>query len=145
MDIFKDSYKIRSNKKYMNNVIKNKNYLKLNSTFIISLSMVAAIGFVSFSLMPQQSYAEDYNLDIIITNQDEINTKADLSIKTDDDIQETTVKLNDDPEKIKETITGEPRDKVKVCLEDSDFKDCQTKTLPQDEDSTLKFKLAYET
>ena len=127
------------------NVIKNKNYLKLNSAFIISLSMVAAIVFVSFSLMPQQTYAEDYKLNIIITNQDEINTKADLSIKTDDDTQETTVKLNDEPEKIKETITGEPRDKVKVCLEDSDFRDCQTKTLPQDEDSTLKFKLAYET
>ena len=128
----------------MNNVIKNKNYLKLNSTFIISLSMVAAIVFVSFSLMPQQSYAEDYKLNILITNQDEINTKADLSIKTDDDTQETTVKLNDDPEKIKETITGEPRDKVKVCLEDSDFKDCQTKNLPNDEDSTIKFKLEYE-
>lgn len=128
----------------MNNVIKNKNYLKLNSTFVISLSMVSAIVFVSFSLMPQQSYAEDYKLNILITNQDEINTKADLSIKTDDDTQETTVKLNDDPEKIKETIAGEPRDKVKVCLEDSDFKDCQTKNLPKDEDSTIKFKLEYE-
>ena len=128
----------------MNKVIKNKNYLKLNSTFIISLSLVAAIVFVSFSLMPQQSYAEDYKLNILITNQDEINTKADLSIKTNDDTQETTVKLNDDPEKIKETIAGEPRDKVKVCLEDSDFKDCQTKNLPKDEDSTIKFKLEYE-
>jgi len=128
----------------MNKVIKNKNYLKLNSIFIISLSMVAAIVFVSFSLMPQQSYAEDYKLNILITNQDEINTKADLSIKTNDDTQETTVKLNDDPEKIKETIAGEPRDKVKVCLEDSDFKDCQTKNLPKDEDSTIKFKLEYE-
>ena len=126
------------------NVIKNKNYLKLNSAFIISLSMVAAIVFVFFSLMPQQTYAEDYKLNIIITNQDEINTKADLTIKTDDDTQETTVKLNDDPEKIKETITGEPRDKVKVCLEDSDFKDCQTKNLPDDEDSTIKFKLEYK-
>ena len=126
------------------NVMKNKNYLKLNSAFIISLSMVAAIVFVSFSLMPQQTYAEDYKLNIIITNQDEINTKADLSIKTDDDTQETTVKLNDDPEKIKETITGEPRDKVKVCLEDSDFKDCQSKNLPDDEDSTIKFKLEYK-
>jgi len=126
------------------NIMKNKNYLKLNSAFIISLSMVAAIVFVSFSLMPQQTYAEDYKLNIIITNQDEINTKADLSIKTDDDTQETTVKLNDDPEKIKETITGEPRDKVKVCLEDSDFKDCQTKNLPDDEDSTIKFKLEYK-
>ena len=128
----------------MNKVIKNKNYLKLNSTFIISLSLVAAIVFVSFSLMPQQSYAEDYKLNILITNQDEINTKVDLSIKTDDDTQETTVKLNDDPEKIKETIAGEPRDKVKVCLEDSDFKDCQTKNLPKDDDSTIKFKLEYE-
>ena len=129
----------------MNNLIKNnKNYLKLNSTFIISLSMVAAVVFVSFSLMPQQSYAEDYKLNIIITNQDEINTKADLTIKTDDDTQETTVKLNDDPEKIKETITGNQGDKVKVCLEDSDFKDCQTKNLPKDEESTIKFKLDYE-
>ncbi|HET9805411.1 MAG TPA: hypothetical protein VFP49_00730 [Nitrososphaeraceae archaeon] len=127
-----------------NNVMKNKNYLKLNSASIISLSMVTAIVFVSFSLMPQQSYAEDYKLNIIITNQDEINTKADLSIKTDDDTQETTVKLNDDPEKIKETITGDPGDKVKVCLEDSDFKDCQTKNLPNDEDSNIKFKLEYE-
>jgi hypothetical protein len=129
-----------------NNVIKkNKNYLKLNnSTFIISLSMVAAVVFVSFSLMPQQSYAEDYKLNIIITNQEEINTKPDLTIKTDDDTQETTVKLNDDPEKIKETVTGNGGDKVKVCLEDSDFKDCQTKNLPKDEKSTIKFKLDYE-
>jgi len=129
----------------MNNVInQNKNYPKLNSTFIISLSIVAAAVFVSSSLMPQQSYAEDYKLNIIITNQEEINTKADLTIKTDDDTQETTVKLNDDPEKIKETITGKQGDKVKVCLEDSDFKDCQTKNLPKDEDSTIKFNLDYE-
>jgi len=130
----------------MNNVIKkNKNYLNLNFTFIISLSMVAAIVFVSSPLMPQQVYAEDYKLNIIITNQEEIKTKADLTIKTDDDIQETTVKLNDDPEKIKETISGKQGDKVKVCLEDSDFKDCQTKSLPKDEDSAIKFKLDYET
>ena len=128
----------------MDNIIKNnKNYQKFNATFIISLSMVAAIVFVSFSL-PQKVYAEDYKLNIIITNQEEVNTKADLTIKTDDDIQETTVKLNDDPEKIKETITGKQGDKVKVCLEDSDFKDCQTKNLPKDEDSAIKFKLDYE-
>jgi hypothetical protein len=128
----------------MDNIIKNnKNYLKFNATFIISLSMVAAIVFVSFSL-PQKVYAEDYKLNIIITNQEEVNTKADLTIKTDDDTQETTVKLNDDPEKIKETITGKQGDKVKVCLEDSDFKDCQTKNLPKDEDSAIKFKLDYE-
>ena len=49
--------------------------------------------------------------------------------------------------KIKETITGEPRDKVKVCLEESDDnkKYCQTKKLPQDEDDIVKFKLEYET
>ena len=129
----------------MDNIIKNnKNYQKFNATFIISLSMVAAIVFVSSSLMPQQVYAEDYKLNIIITNQEEINTKADLTIKTDDDTQETTVKLNDDPEKIKETITGKQGDKVKVCLEDSDFKDCQTKNLPKDEDSSIKFNLDYE-
>ena len=128
----------------MDNIIKNnKNYRKFNATFIISLSMVAAIVFVSFSL-PQKVYAEDYKLNIIITNQEEVNTKADLTIKTDDDTQETTVKLNDDPEKIKETITGKHGDKVKVCLEDSDFKDCQTKNLPKDEESAIKFKLDYE-
>jgi uncharacterized membrane protein len=110
---------------------------------LISLSIVATI-FVSFSLIFQQSYAEDYKLNIAIKNEDEVNTKADLSIKTDDDTEETTVKLNEDSEKIKETITGEPRDKVKVCLEDDDFKECQTKNLPKDEDSTVKFKLEYE-
>jgi hypothetical protein len=111
--------------------------------FIITLSIVSAI-FVSFSLLPQQSYAEDYKLNIDIKNEDEVNTKADLSIKTDDDKEETTIKLNDDSEKIKETISGKPGDKVKVCLEDSDFKDCQTKNLPKDEDSNIKFKLEYE-
>jgi predicted RNA-binding protein with RPS1 domain len=126
----------------MSTAIKNKNYAKLYPTFI-SLSIVATI-FVSFSLIFQQSYAEDYKLNVDIINEDEINTKVDLSIKTDDDTEETTVKLNEDSEKIKETITGEPRDKVKVCLEDDDFKECQTKNLPKDEDSTVKFKLEYE-
>lgn len=126
----------------MSTAIKNKNYARLYPAFI-SLSIVATI-LVSFSLIFQQSYAEDYKLNIAIKNEDEVNTKADLSIKTDDDTEETTVKLNEDSEKIKETITGEPRDKVKVCLEDDDFKECQTKNLPQDEDSTVKFKLEYE-
>ena len=39
-----------------------KNYSRLNPTFIISLSMIATV-FVSFSLF-QQSYAEDYKLNI---------------------------------------------------------------------------------
>lgn len=57
------------------------------------------------------------------------------------------IKVNDDTEKIKETITGEPGEKVKVCLEESDDnkKYCQTKKLPQDEDDIVKFKLEYET
>jgi hypothetical protein len=100
--------------------------------------------FVSFSLIYQPSYAEDYKLNIDIQNKDNADTKADLTIKTDDETQETTVKLNDDSEKIKETISGEPKEKVKVCLEDDDFKNCQTKNLPKDEDSTLKFKLEYK-
>ena len=126
----------------MSTAIKNKNYARVYPVFI-SLSIVATI-FVSFSLIFQQSYAEEYKLNIVIKNEDEVNTKADLSIKTDDDKEETTVKLNEDSEKIKETITGEPRDKVKVCLEDDDFKECQTKNLPKDEDSIIKFKLEYE-
>ena len=128
----------------MSTAIKNTNYARPRlSPVFISLSIVATI-FVSFSLIFQQSYAEEYKLNIAIKNEDEINTKADLSIKTDDDKEETTVKLNEDSEKIKETITGEPRDKVKVCLEDDDFKECQTKNLPKDEDSIIKFKLEYE-
>jgi hypothetical protein len=65
--------------------------------------MVSAIVFVSFSLISQQTYAEDYKLNIAIKNEDEVNTKTDLSIKTDDDIEETTVKLNDNPENIRLT------------------------------------------
>ena len=54
--------------------------------------------------------------------------KTDLSVKTENSKVETTVKLNNDPEKIKETITGQPRDKFKVCLEESNdnSKYCQT-------------------
>jgi cell division protein FtsL len=126
----------------MSTAIKKQNYARLSPAFI-SLSIVATI-FVSFSLIFQQSYAEDYKLNIDIQNEDEVNTEADLSIETDDDTLETTVKLNDNPEKIKEEISGEPEDKVEVCLEDDDFKECQTKNLPKDEDSTVKFKLEYE-
>jgi hypothetical protein len=127
----------------MSTAIQKQNHVRLSPAFMISLSIVATI-FVSFSLIFQQSYAEDYKLNIDIKNEDEINTRADLSIKTDDDTLETTVKLNEDSEKIKEEISGEPRDKVKVCLEDDDFKECQTKNLPKDEDSPVKFKLEYE-
>lgn len=31
-----------------------------------------------------------------------------------------------------------------MCLEDSDFKDSQTKNLPKDEDNTFNFKLDYK-
>ncbi|HEX2408991.1 MAG TPA: hypothetical protein VHJ38_17450 [Nitrososphaeraceae archaeon] len=125
----------------MKNKEKNNNTIGLNP-LLISLSIVATI-FVSFSLISQLSYAEDYKLNIDIQNEDNADTKADLSIKTDDETQETTIKINDDSKKIKETISGEPKEEVKVCLEDGDFKECQTKNLPKDEDSTVKFKLDY--
>jgi translation initiation factor IF-1 len=47
--------------------------------------------------------------------------KTDLSVKTENGKVETTVKLNDDPEKIKETITGQPGDKVKVEMSPYDL------------------------
>ena len=129
----------------MNNIIKDKNYLGFNVTFIISLSMIATL-FVSSFLVTQQSFAEDYKLDISIENDANADSEADVSIKTQDDKVETTVNINDDTEKLKETITGEPGDNVKVCLEESDdnSKYCQTKDLPKDEDSTVKFKLEYK-
>lgn len=129
----------------MNNIIKDKNYLGFNITFIISLSMIATL-FVSSFLVSQQSFAEDYKLDISIENDANADSEADVSIKTQDDKVETTVNINDDTEKLKETISGEPGDDVKVCLEESDdnSKYCQTKELPKDEDSTVKFKLEYK-
>lgn len=128
----------------MNNIIKDKNYLGFNITFIISLSMIATL-FVS-SFLVTQSFAEDYKLDISIENDANADSEADVSIKTEDDKVETTVNINDDTEKLKETIAGEPGDNVKVCLEESDdnSKYCQTKELPKDEDSTVKFKLEYK-
>src|SRR5574339_933296 len=129
----------------MNNIIKDKNYLGFNITFIISLSMIATL-FVSSFLVSQQSFAEDYKLDISIENDANADSEADVSIKTQDDKVETTVNINDNTEKLKETITGEPGDNVKVCLEESDdnSKYCQTKELPKDDDSTVKFKLEYK-
>lgn len=129
----------------MDNIIKDKNYLGFNVTFIISLSMIATL-FVSSFLVSQQSFAEDYKLDISIENDVNADSEADVSIKTEDDKVETTLNINDDTEKLKETITGEPGDNVKVCLEESDdnSKYCQTKELPKDEDSTVKFKLEYK-
>ena len=129
----------------MNNIIKDKNYLGFNITFIISLSMIATL-FVSSFLVSQQSFAEDYKLDISIENDANADSEADVSIKTQDDKVETSVNINDDTEKLKETISGEPGDDVKVCLEESDdnSKYCQTKELPKDEDSNVKFKLEYK-
>jgi hypothetical protein len=107
--------------------------------------MIATL-FISPSLISQKSFAEDYKLDISIKNEENVDTKTDLSIKTEDDKVETTVDLKDDTEKIKETISGEPGDEVEVCLDESDdnSKYCQTKDLPKDEDSTLKFELEYK-
>jgi hypothetical protein len=49
----------------------------------------------------QQAFEEDNKLDISIKNEDNTNSKTDLSVKTENDKVEITVKLNDDPEKEK--------------------------------------------
>ena len=130
----------------MTNPLMAKNFMRLNPLSMITLSMGATL-LVFIPIVSQMSYAEDYKLSININNQENVNTKTDVSIKTDEGKEETEIKVNDDTEKIKETITGEPGEKVKVCLEESDDnkKYCQTKKLPQDEDDTVKFKLEYET
>ena len=132
----------------MTNYIMAKNFLRLNPLSMVALSMVATLlAFIPTLSLSQLSYAEDYKLNININNQENVNTKTDISIKTDEGKEKTEIKVNDDTEKIKETITGEPGEKVKVCLEESDDnkKYCQTKKLPQDEDDIVKFKLEYET
>ena len=52
----------------MNNVDKNKNYLRLDPTSITYLSSTI---FVSFSFIFQQSYSEDYKLNITIKSLSE--------------------------------------------------------------------------
>jgi hypothetical protein len=130
----------------MTNPIIAKNSSRLNPLYIIALSIVATF-LVFIPSLSQLSYAEDYKLNININNQEDADIKTDVSIKTDEGKEKTEIKLNDDTEKIKESITGEPGEKVKVCLEESDDnkKYCQTKKLPQDEDNIVKFKLEYET
>ncbi|MCJ7637342.1 MAG: hypothetical protein MUO21_07615, partial [Nitrososphaeraceae archaeon] len=86
---------------------------------MVALSMVAT--FLAFiPSLYQLSSAEDYKLNININNQENADIKTDVSIKTDEGKENTEIKLNDNTEKIKETITGEPGEKVKVCLEESD-------------------------
>ncbi|MGZ5501464.1 MAG: hypothetical protein ACXWEW_09990 [Nitrososphaeraceae archaeon] len=130
----------------MTNPIIAKNSRRLNPLYMVALSMVATL-LAFIPSLSQLSYAEDYKLNININNQENADIKTDVSIKTDEGKEKTEIKLNDNTEKIKETITGEPGEKVKVCLEVSDDKKkyCQTKKLPQDEDSIVKFKLEYET
>jgi hypothetical protein len=130
----------------MTNPIMEKNSWRLNPLYIIALSMVATL-LAFIPSLSQLSYAEDYKLNININNQENVDTETDVSIITDEGKEKTEIKLNDNTEKIKETITGEPGEKVKVCLEESDDnkKYCQSKKLPQDEDSIVKFKLEYET
>jgi hypothetical protein len=130
----------------MTNPIMAKNFLLRKPLFVVALSLVGTL-LAFIPTLSQLSYAEDYKLNININNQENANAKTDISIKTDEGKEKTEIKVNDDPEKIKETITGEPGEKVKVCLEESDDnkKYCQTKKLPQDEDDIVKFKLEYET
>ena len=130
----------------MTNHIMAKNFLLRKPLCVVALSMVGTL-LAFIPTLSQLSYAEDYKLNININNQENANAKTDISIKTDEGKEKTEIKVNDDPEKIKETITGEPGEKVKICLEESDDnkKYCQTKKLPQDEDDIVKFKLEYET
>ena len=130
----------------MTNPIMAKNFLLRKPLFVVALSLVGTL-LAFIPTLSQLSYAEDYKLNININNQENANAKTDISIKTDEGKEKTEIKVNDDPEKIKETISGEPGEKVKVCLEESDDnkKYCQTKRLPQDEDDIVKFKLEYET
>ena len=130
----------------MTNPIMAKNFLLRKPLSMVALSMVGTL-LAFIPTLSQLSYAEDYKLNININNQENADIKTDVSIKTDEGKEKTEIKLNDNTEKIKETITGEPGEKVKVCLEESDDnkKYCQTKKLPQDEDDIVKFKLEYET
>jgi hypothetical protein len=59
----------------MHNSIKKKNYLRTNSIFVKYLSIISSI-FVSFSLISQQPYAEEYKLNIAIKNKNDVNTKT---------------------------------------------------------------------
>jgi hypothetical protein len=130
----------------MTNHIMATNFLLRKPLSVVALSVVGTL-LAFIPTLSQLSYAEDYKLNINVNNQENVNAKTDISIKTDEGKEKTEIKVNDDPEKIKETITGEPGEKVKVCLEESDDnkKYCQTKKLPQDEDDIVKFKLEYET
>ena len=58
----------------MNNSIRKKNYLRTDSIFVKYLSIIMTI-FVSFSLISQQSYAQEYNLNIAIKKND-VSTKT---------------------------------------------------------------------
>lgn len=122
-----------------------KNFLRLNPLSMIALSIVSTL-LAFIPTLSQLSYVEDYKLNININNQENVILKLTFLLKRMK-VNRRQIKVNDDTEKIKETITGEPGEKVKVCLEESDDnkKYCQTKKLPQDEDDIVKFKLEYET
>ena len=62
----------------MNNSIKKKNYLRTNSIFVKYSSIITTI-FVSFFLISQQPYAEEYKLNIAIKNKNDVNTKTAVS------------------------------------------------------------------
>ena len=69
----------------MTNYIMAKNFLRLNPLSMVALSMVATLlAFIPTLSLSQLSYAEDYKLNININNQENVNTKTDISIKTDE-------------------------------------------------------------
>ena len=59
----------------MNNSIRKKNYLRTNSIFVKYSSIITTI-FVSFFLISQQPYAEEYKLNIAIKNKNDISSKT---------------------------------------------------------------------
>ena len=77
-----------------------KNFLRLNPLSMIALSIVSTL-LAFIPTLSQLSYAEDYKLNININNQENVNTKTDISIKTDEGKEKTEIKVNDDTEKIK--------------------------------------------
>ena len=132
--------------KNKDSVIKLENYPRYNLHHVVFLYIISMVC-LSPTLISQQSFAEDYKLDICIENHKNVNNEVDVSIETENDnVQTNTVNINDETEELMETISGKSGDKVKVCLEESDYnsKYCQTKELPQDEHNIVKFELEYK-
>ena len=132
--------------KSMNN-IKTKKYPKREYRLIASASVMFGV-LASISLILQPSYAADYDINIIIKNEDEVNKNATVFIKNlEDKTKETlNVKIDDNPEKINEKLSAERGEKIKACIEKTteNPKDCDVVQLSKDTEKPVKFKLEYK-